>query len=46
MRGWRRQVFGEVALKVKAGELGIVLKKGKARLVPMLKDARDLAAAE
>lgn len=46
MRGWRRQVFGEAALKVKAGELGIVLKKGKARLVPMNKDARDLAAAE
>jgi ribonuclease D len=46
MRGWRRQVFGEAALKVKAGELGIVLKKGKARLVPMGKDARDLAAAE
>jgi len=46
MRGWRRQVFGEAALKVKAGELGIVLKKGKARLVPMVKDARDLAAAE
>jgi ribonuclease D len=46
MRGWRRQVFGDAALKVKAGELGIVLKKGKARLVPMGKDARDLAAAE
>lgn len=45
MHGWRRQVFGEAALQVKAGELGIVLKKGKARLVPLGKKS-DLAAAE
>ena len=46
MRGWRRQVFGNAALKVKAGELGIVLNKGKARLVPLGKNQGDLAAAE
>lgn len=34
MQGWRRQIFGEAALKIKAGELGIVLAKGRARLVP------------
>jgi ribonuclease D len=41
MHGWRRQIFGEAALKVKAGEMGIVLQGGKARLVPVPCDKAD-----
>ena len=44
MQGWRRKLFGDVAQKLKAGELAIVLHKGKARLIPAA--GADLKAAE
>ncbi len=33
MRGWRREVFGDIALKLKAGELGLKLENGNVVLV-------------
>jgi len=34
LHGWRRQVFGEAALKVRAGELALVIRGRKLVLVP------------
>ena len=33
LHGWRREAFGEDALKVKRGELALVLDGGKVRVV-------------
>ncbi|HKQ93974.1 MAG TPA: ribonuclease D [Aestuariivirgaceae bacterium] len=46
LRGWRRKVFGEVALKIKAGEMAIVLDDGKPRLLPFGAETRKVKAAE
>ena len=46
LNGWRRKVFGEVALKIKAGEMAIVLENGKPRLLPFRSEAREVKAAE
>jgi ribonuclease D len=46
LRGWRRKVFGEVALKIKAGEMAIVLDDGKPRLMPFAAETRKVKAAE
>jgi ribonuclease D len=46
LRGWRRKVFGEVALKIKAGEMAIVLDDGKPRLMPFGAETRKVKAAE
>jgi ribonuclease D len=46
LRGWRRKVFGEVALKIKAGEMAIVLDDGKPRLMPFAVETRKVKAAE
>jgi ribonuclease D len=46
LRGWRRKVFGEVALKIKSGEMAIVLADGKPRLVPFEPGDREMKAAE
>lgn len=35
LTGWRRDVFGEKALRLKRGEFGLVLKGGKVQVVPM-----------
>jgi len=35
MKGWRREVFGEPAQKLKRGELGLVLEKGKVVVKPV-----------
>jgi ribonuclease D len=35
LHGWRRQVFGEAALKVRAGELALVVKGRKLVLAPL-----------
>lgn len=34
LKGWRRGLFGDTALKIKAGEMAIVLHNGKPRLMP------------
>lgn len=46
LRGWRRKVFGEVALKIKSGKLGIVLDNGKPRLKPFGDIRSEMRAAE
>jgi ribonuclease D len=46
LNGWRRKVFGEVALKIKAGEMAIVLENGKPRLLPFRSEGREVKAAE
>ena len=46
LSGWRRKVFGEVALKIKAGEMAIVLENGKPRLLPFRAESREVKAAE
>ena len=33
LRGWRRQVFGDLALRMKAGEVGMTLKDGEISLI-------------
>ena len=34
LKGWRRQLFGEAALKLKRGELALTLVNGEVRAVP------------
>ncbi|MEM8987948.1 MAG: ribonuclease D [Pseudomonadota bacterium] len=33
LKGWRREVFGEAALKLKAGEIALKVKKGRVEIV-------------
>ncbi|MEM9061563.1 MAG: ribonuclease D [Pseudomonadota bacterium] len=42
LRGWRAEVFGSDALRVKRGEVGLVAKPGGLRLVEIEEDAKDL----
>jgi ribonuclease D len=35
MHGWRRELFGEDALKLKHGRLALTTEGGKVRLVPL-----------
>lgn len=45
LKGWRREVFGNHALALKAGRLALVADKSKVRLVPLGSDqGRDHAA--
>jgi ribonuclease D len=46
MRGWRRKLFGETALRIKAGELAIVLDDGKPSILPYSPKIRGIKAAE
>jgi ribonuclease D len=46
LRGWRRKLFGEIALRIKAGELAIVLENGKPRILPYPPALREVKAAE
>jgi ribonuclease D len=46
LRGWRRKLFGEIALRIKAGELAIVLENGKPRILPYPNAIREVKAAE
>ena len=46
LHGWRRELFGETALQLKAGKLAIGLKAGKAAIFPVADKASDLKAAE
>ena len=40
MHGWRRTIFGEVALGIKRGQLGIIFEKGEARILAREKIGR------
>jgi ribonuclease D len=47
LKGWRRSVFGEIALQVKSGEMAIGLHNGKPRLMPYHSNAvAEMKAAE
>jgi ribonuclease D len=46
LRGWRRKLFGEIALRIKAGELAIVLEGGKPRILPYPAGLPEVKAAE
>ncbi|HYM98406.1 MAG TPA: HRDC domain-containing protein, partial [Aestuariivirgaceae bacterium] len=46
LRGWRRKLFGEVALRIKTGEMAIVLENGKPRILPYAPVLREVKAAE
>jgi ribonuclease D len=46
LRGWRRKLFGETALRIKAGELAIVLDDGKPSILPYPPRIREIKAAE
>jgi ribonuclease D len=39
LQGWRRELFGEDALRLKRGELALTLVKGEVRVVPSPKVA-------
>ncbi len=43
LRGWRREAFGEDALKLKRGELALVLDGTRVRVVPVRRAARSPA---
>jgi ribonuclease D len=43
LRGWRREAFGEDALKLKRGELALVLDGARVRVVPVRRAARATA---
>ena len=46
MHGWRRQVFGDVALEIKAGQVALGLKNKQATLIPLNEALSKLKAAE
>jgi ribonuclease D len=46
LRGWRRKLFGEMALRIKAGEMAIVLENGKPRVLPYPSALSQIKAAE
>ncbi|WP_438997106.1 ribonuclease D [Candidatus Puniceispirillum sp.] len=35
LQGWRREVFGNTALKLKSGEIGLAVKNGKIRVIEL-----------
>jgi len=43
LRGWRREAFGEDALRLKRGELALVLDGARVRVVPVRRAARATA---
>jgi len=46
LNGWRRELFGDTALQLKAGKLAIGLRAGKAAIFAVANDEADLKAAE
>jgi len=46
MQGWRRQVFGDIALEIKAGHIALGLKNKQATLIPLNEALSKLKAAE
>jgi ribonuclease D len=45
LKGWRREAFGEDALKLKRGELALVLDGARVRVVEVRRTPRNAAAA-
>jgi ribonuclease D len=41
LKGWRRQLFGEDALRLKRGELALTLSKGEVLAIPSGTAAAD-----
>jgi ribonuclease D len=39
MKGWRREAFGEKALRLKRGEIGLVMKGKRVRVFDVAADA-------
>lgn len=39
LKGWRRELFGEDALRLKRGELALTVRKGEVVVIPVPKDA-------
>lgn len=35
MQGWRRELFGDLALSLKQGKIGLAVQKGKIRIIPL-----------
>jgi ribonuclease D len=46
MRGWRRKVFGDIALEIKAGRVALGLKDKQTTLIPINEALSKLKAAE
>ncbi len=46
LHGWRRQVFGDIALEIKAGHMALGLKDRQVALLPIHEDVSRLKAAE
>jgi hypothetical protein len=47
MKGWRRKLFGETALEIRAGRSAIGLKNGRSAIFPLAgEQAKRSAAAE
>jgi ribonuclease D len=46
LKGWRRKLFGETAIRIKSGEMAIVLENGKPLVLPYPKAIREVKAAE
>jgi len=46
LSGWRRELFGETALKLKSGKLAIGLRDGKAAIFAVAEDSAGIKAAE
>ena len=41
LHGWRREAFGEDALKLKRGDLGLVLDNGRVRVVQVRRAPKE-----
>ena len=35
LQGWRREVFGDTALKMKAGKIGLAVENGKIKVIEL-----------
>jgi ribonuclease D len=46
MKGWRRKLFGETALEIRAGRSAIGLKNGRSAIFPVTGESKRSAAAE
>jgi len=44
LHGWRREVYGEAALKLKRGELALAIRKGRLEAIPIPRKDPDIEA--
>ena len=45
LRGWRREVYGEDALRIRAGEVGLVARRGGLRLIDLANEGEAVLRA-